>query len=34
VDSLDKETALCPKGGSAFGVQLLDQWIQQHEHKD
>jgi leucyl aminopeptidase len=32
VDHLDKETPLCPKGGSAFGVQLLDQWIRGYEN--
>ena len=31
VDHLDRETALCPKGGSAFGVQLLDRWVRSHE---
>jgi leucyl aminopeptidase len=31
VDHLKKDTPLCPKGGSAFGVRLLDQWIRSYE---
>jgi leucyl aminopeptidase len=27
VDHLDRDTECCPKGGSAFGVQLLCRWI-------
>jgi len=33
VDHLDKETDLCPKGGSAFSLQLLDQWVRAYETK-
>jgi leucyl aminopeptidase len=30
VDMAGKETVLCPRGGSAFGVQLLVRWLLDH----